>query len=133
MNKIERQADTLYRLLHSSLSLEALHAGIMDLFHPEQSPSLHNGMMVALAEVMCLDVGLNEGRLGKFAKALLYSGCTPPEIAEWYKLVPDSLWGRDWRSRKGTAYPTEKDIASTLMYFRRQAESGQAAGRIVIE
>jgi hypothetical protein len=76
----------------------------------------------ALAQVCCMDIGANEGRLHKEAKLLAQAGleATPALVGQHYggpKGGPAWWWQEDWRGRKGQ-FPKPCDVRETWGAWR---------------
>lgn len=94
---------------------------LMEVLYPRRSVSARLDMVSALADIMQLDPILNRGRLEKLANTLIQQHYPPDLLRRAYVLSPDSPWGRDWRSEKGTVPPSERALRDTLAQFSRQA------------
>lgn len=88
---------------------------------PENSSTELQHMTGVLADVLQLDIDLNGGRLAALAKNVLAAGYNADAIARAYSLEDKtSPWCSDWRSKKGTEPPSERDLNVTLAKFTRQ-------------
>lgn len=96
---------------------------IMTIIFPGADPGAHAEMVSALAEVMQLDIVLNRGRLDKLASLMLGQHYTADQIREVYRLSPDTEWGKDWRSERGTKPPSERGLRDTVAMLTRKVET----------
>jgi len=97
---------------------------IMAIVSPGDNPSERAEMEQAVAEIMVWDPVLNRTSVERLARILMDQHYPPSLLREAYKLSPDSPWGRDWRSDKGTKPPSEKGLRDTVAFMTRQSGSG---------